>query len=76
MMYYQASDHSGQLGLNPPEQTLGTSAEHTSEPTHTVGERAGVAEHQTLLKVDRGDMNFLALPGCLEDSKAGPRGKR
>jgi len=65
MMYYQASDHSGQLELNPPEQTLGTSAAHTSEPAHTVGERAGVAEHQTLLKVDCGDMHLLALLGCL-----------
>ena len=45
MMYYQASDHSGQLGLNPPGQTLGTSAEDTSESAHTVGERAGVSEH-------------------------------
>ena len=76
MTYYQASDHSGQLGLNPPGQTLGTSAEHTSEQTHTVGERAGVSEHQPLLKVDCGDINFPALPGCLEGSKAGHRGKR
>ena len=75
-MCYQASDHSGQLELNPPGQTLEASAEHTSELAHTKGERAGVFIHQPLLKADHGDINSPAFPGCLMGSKAGPRGKR
>ena len=73
MLCYQASNHSGQLKVNPSGETLGARTEHTSELAHTKHEGAGVFIHQPLLKADPGDLNSPAILGYFVGIKEDPR---
>lgn len=64
--------------LSPPGETVGASAEHTSESAPTQGERAGYL-HSNCGRSNAdsfGDINCPVFLGCLVGNKAGPRGKR